>query len=107
MSKSKHEYFKELKKRMINNNYEEYAVKMQTAREKQYFINNKQLTREQLGMLTEKIDEIAASEEFIYDPLTRMIVDGDDFESLDTDGKIRYMLELSSLYLTLKNAQIK
>lgn len=103
MVKNKQEFFKELKKRMVANNYEEYVEKVQAAKEKHYFINNKRLSREQLAELQRKIDEIAASEEFVFDPLNRIIVDENDYYSLDESGRMRYMLELSNLYLSVRN----
>lgn len=91
-------YIKQIKKRLINNEYEQYA----TGKYGVFYINNKRVTKGQLEDMSAKIVEILASEEFVYDPLNKLIVDKDEFKKLDESGKVRYMLELSRVYADLK-----
>ena len=49
-----------------------------------------------------KIKEIAASEEFVSDTLNLLVPDRKEFNKLDECNKVKYMLELSKVYTTIK-----
>ena len=105
MLKEKQEFFKMLKKRLIENNYSDYSARLKERRMSEaYFLNNKKMTREQVKTLSQKINEILQSDDFIYDPLTKLIPDYDEFKSLDDIGKQRYILNLSNIYIDIKKA---
>lgn len=100
------EYFKALRKRMACNNYDEYRHLVELAKEKQHFLNFKRLTQQQFDTLVKKAEALAASEEFVYNPLKQLIVDKKDYNSLSSAGKLRYMLELSDLYQFILDEKI-
>ena len=91
-------YILQARKRLMNNSYEEYAKERYDV----YFINNKKITKVQLEDMQAKVNEILASDDFVYDPLSKLIVDEKEFNALDDYAKVRYMLELSEIYARLK-----
>lgn len=105
MTNARIEYFRELKRRLANRSYLNNSAAKE--RNKQYFLNNKKLSPEEVECITVKIEEINSSEEFIVNPLSRMILDTNDFDRLDDMGKVRYMLELSNVYLQMRATATK
>lgn len=104
MLKEKHEFFKMLKKRMQENNYSQYAEKMKEEKTGEvYFLNNKKMSRDQIKVLSVKVNEIVTSDDFILDPLNKLILDYDEFINLDEVGKQRYILDLSNIYIDIKS----
>ena len=91
-------YILQARKRLMNNSYEEYAKERYDV----YFINNKKITKVQLEDMQAKVNEILASDDFVYDPLSKLIVDEKEFNALDDYAKVRHMLELSEIYARLK-----
>ncbi len=91
-------YILQARKRLMNNSYEEYAKERYDV----YFINNKKITKVQLEDMQAKVNEILASDDFVYDPLSKLIVDEKEFNALDDYAKVRYILELSEIYVRLK-----
>ena len=69
-----------------------------------YYLNNRRITSEEIDNMRTKIREIAASDEVVIDPLNKLIFDGKTFQTLDESGKLRYMLDLSKIYIALSNA---
>ncbi|MDD4315574.1 MAG: hypothetical protein PHC84_00265 [Clostridia bacterium] len=107
MLREKHEFFKMIKKRLVENNYSDYTVKINDERVGEvYFLNNKRMTSEQIRVLSVKVSEIIKSDDFILDPLTKLIIDKDEFMSLDEIAKQRYILDLSSIYIDIKKKTI-
>lgn len=91
-------YIMQAKKRLLNNEYGQFAKDKYGV----FYINNKRVTKVQLENMSAKIEEILASEEFVYDSLNKLIMDEEEFYKLDDTGKMRYMLELSKVYASLK-----
>lgn len=107
MLKEKHEYFKMIKKRMQENNYTQYSERMKEEKAGAvYFLNNKRMSREQIKVLSVKVKEITSSNEFILDPLNKLILDYDEFIKLDDVEKQRYILDLSNIYIDIKKKSI-
>lgn len=106
--KEKQEFFKMIKKRLMENNYSEYSVRIKDERIGEvYFLNNKRMSREQIKVLSGKINEILESDDFITDPLNKLILDYDEFIKLDEIGKQRYILDLSNIYIDIKKKMQK
>lgn len=93
-----HLYILQAKKRLLNHDYSEYC----TDKFDVFYVNNKRVTRNQLENMSLKVKEIMASDEFVYDPLSKLIVDVEEFRNLDDTARVRYMLELSKVYASLK-----
>jgi len=89
-------FTKNAKNRLLQKTLAEYAGAGTTG----YYLNNRRLVRDEVDRLKNQIKEIAASEEIVIDPLNKLICD-EGFYSLDENGKLRYMLELSSIYREL------
>lgn len=104
MLKEKQEFFKMIKKRLLENNYSQYSVRIKDQRIGEvYFLNNKRMSRDQIKTLSQKINEIVQSDVFIYDPLNKLILDHEEFKNLDEIGKQKYILDLSNIYIDIKN----
>lgn len=101
MQKEKNEYFKMIKKRLANNNYNGFS---ENEDERNFHIlNDKRITIEDYQNIAKITNEIIASNDCILNPLDQLIVDKNEFNSLDEIGKQRYMLQLSSIYIDIKN----
>lgn len=59
------------------------------------------LTDDRIAKYADIVRSIKKSEKFVVDPMRRMM-DKDYYEQLDTDGKSRYIFELSKIYCELK-----
>lgn len=104
MLKEKQEFFKMIRKRILENNYAKYSITIRNQRLGEvYFLNNKRMSREQIRTLSHKINEMVQSDDFIYGPLNKLILDHDEFMNLDEIGKQRYILDLSNIYIDIKN----
>ncbi len=107
MLREKHEFFKMIKKRLVENNYSDYTVKINDERVGEvYFLNNKRITSEQLRAFSLRVNEIIKSDVFILDPLNKLIIDKDEFMGLDEIAKQRYILDLSNIYIDIKKKSI-
>lgn len=91
-------YIIQAKKRLANNEYSQFVKEKYDV----FYVNNKRVTKVQLDDMSAKIEEIMASDEFVYDPLSKLIVDKEEFLNLDDASKVKYMLELSSVYASIK-----
>ena len=89
------------RQRLLNNDYKDYEKR----RENAYYINNRPLTKDQISAMDSRVDEILASDTLVYDALSRLIVDYDDFFALDETDRLKYMLELSKIYAVLRAAK--
>lgn len=67
-----------------------------------FFLNNKRVSLTEIGRMREVTAEILASDSFI-NPIEKLI-DQSEFERIDDEGKMRYILDLSSIYVCLKNS---
>ncbi len=104
MLKDKQEFFKMIKKRILENNYAKYSVTIRNQRIGEvYFLNNKRMSREQIRELSHKINEMVQSDDFVCGPLNKLILDYDEFKNLDEIGKQKYILDLSNIYIDIKN----
>ena|SRR5690554_438935 len=104
MLKEKQEFFKMIKNRLAANNYSQLAVKIKNQRLGEvYFLNNKRMTRDEIRDITQKISDMLKSDEFISDPLSKLILNYEEFKCLDETAKQRYILDLSVIYNDIKN----
>ncbi|HHU42743.1 MAG TPA: hypothetical protein GXZ42_00225 [Clostridiales bacterium] len=104
MLREKHEFFKMIKKRLVENNYSQVTVKIKNQRLSEvYFLNNKKMTRDEIRDITLKISEMMQSDRFISDPLSKLILNYEEFKGLDEIAKQRYILDLSVIYNDIKN----
>lgn len=94
-----HRYAMEAKYRLLKNNYRD-DMKDKGNR---YYVNERQLSDKETAILFERVREIMASEEFVVNPLSKLILDEKEFSLMDEDGKSKYMLELSKIYIEIKN----
>ncbi len=94
-----HRYAMEAKYRLLKNNYRE---EMKDKGNK-YYVNERPLTDKEIAILFERVKEIMASEEFVVNPLSKLILDEKEFALMDEVGKNKYMLELSKIYIEIKN----
>lgn len=94
-----HRYAMEAKYRLIKNEYRRKAQEKLDS----YNINDRQLTEKEIQILSDRVREILCSEVFIDNPLTKLIVDEKEFSLLDENAKNKYMLQLSKIYIELKN----
>lgn len=92
-------YVQLAKKRLVNNDYGEFDRKGEVV----FFINNHRLSDRQIDSMNEAIDQIAASDVLVYDALSRLIVDKEEFSSLNDGQREKYVLELSKIYAYLRN----
>jgi len=94
-----HRYAMEAKYRLLKNNYKD-EIKDKCNK---YYVNHRQLTEEEISVLYERVREIMASEEFVANPLSKLILDEKEFSLMDEDSKSKYMLELSKIYIEIKD----
>ncbi|MBR1747959.1 MAG: hypothetical protein IJ735_07120 [Clostridia bacterium] len=71
--------------------------------ETRLYINNKKLSSDQIFVMRHIIEEIAASEDLVFDALGRLITDPTEFLRLTEAEKVKYMLDLSKVYSYLKS----
>ena len=67
-----------------------------------FFIGGKRVGTYEIARMREITAEILASDQFI-NPLEKL-ADQDELSRLDDTGKMRYLLDLSSVYVCLKNS---
>ncbi len=104
MLREKHEFFKMIKKRLSENDYSQMTVKIKNQRLGEvYFLNNKRMTRDEIRAISLKINEMMSTEDFISDPLSKLILNYEEFKGLDEISKQRYILDFSSIYNDIKN----
>lgn len=90
-------YLKEVKTR-INEN----KLKLNEQEENEiFYLNNKKLSSQEIERINDKICEVAASKNFIPNPLG-LLTDKEVYENLTDQKKMKYILDLSTIYLTLK-----
>ncbi len=94
------QYILQAKHRLMHNTYADYFME----RKASFYLNNKKISREQYEEMCRKIKEIAASEEFVSDTLNLLVPDRQEFNKLDESNKVKYMLELSKVYTTIKKS---
>lgn len=94
-----HRYAMEAKYRLIKNEYKRKAGEKLN----NYYINDRLLTEKEIKILTKRVREILCSEVFVDNPLTKLIIDEKEFAQLDENGKDKYMLQLSKIYIELKD----
>ena len=87
------------RQRLLHNDYAEYEKR----REDTFFINNRPLTKEEIATMNSLVDEILASDTLVYDALSRLIVDYDDFCLLEEGDRVKYMFELSKIFAELRS----
>lgn len=92
------QYILQAKYRLMHNTYADYFQE----RKANFYLNNKKISREQYEEMCRKIKEITASEEFVSDTLDLLVPDRKEFNELDEINKVKYMLELSKVYMTIK-----
>lgn len=97
------QYIREARRRLLNMDYSKFRRR----RDDVFFVNNKRVTDRQLEAMNDKVKEIMCSEEFIPDPLDRLIIDKAEFSLLDEGARLKYMLEISSVYLYLQNKNLR
>lgn len=91
-------YILQAKHRLTQNGYKEYFLEQ----ESNYYLNNRKLTKTQFKEMYQTVKEIVACEEFVSDTLNRLVVDKAEFDKLDETDKVKYMLELSHIYRSIK-----
>ena len=99
-------YILQAKYRLTQNGYKEYFLEQ----EANYCLNNQKLTKSQFKEMYQTIKEIVACDEFVSNTLDRLVVDKSEFNKLGESDKVKYMLELSHIYHSIKkklNANIK
>ena len=87
-------YIREAKTRLQDNYYNIFG-------EDTYYLNNKKLNGYQISELKRKIAQVVACDEFVPNPLGRLIEE-DVFEKLDQAGKTKYIFDLSEIYLKMR-----
>lgn len=92
-------YILQAKKRLLNDEYS-YINK---ENDENLFLNNKKITRDEMTELNSIVEGIMASDEFVYDPLSQLIIDEQEFAGLSETLKEKYLFELSDLYIYIKN----
>lgn len=92
-------YIKQVKNRLINNHYS-------VSNNETYYINGKKLSTQKTIEYNAIVAEIVASNDFIYNPIGRMI-DYDDYVSLTEEGKMKYIFDLSKIYLSIKSKRLQ
>lgn len=89
-------FLKEIRQRLITRDYLNTGINSNDV----FFLNNKLLTKLQIEDLTKRVYEISRSQEIVS--LKKLIIDQSEFDHLDESGKMRYMMELSNIYIHLK-----
>ncbi len=92
-------FAKEAKKRLA-------TVTVNDVGDERYFLNNRRLTQEEIAAMENVIDEISASDEFIPNPIGRFI-DKKEYELLDEPSRQKYVLDLSKIYIEIKEKKSK
>lgn len=92
-------YILQAKRRLINDEYSGFNKE----NDETFFLNNKKIPKEKMTELNLIVDSIMSSDEFVYDPLSKLIIDEEEFNNLDETLKEKYLFELSELYVYLKN----
>ena len=93
------DYILQAKKRLLNDEYSVFVKE----NDETFFVNNKIVTHEAIDELNAIVEEIMASDEFVYDPLSRLIIDEEEFNNLNETLKEKYIFELSNLYTYLRS----
>lgn len=94
-----HRFAMEAKYRLLKNDYKGKDKE----KPNMYYVNDRQLSEKELEIITQRVKEILASEVFVANPLTKLIIDKDKFSLLDENAKNKYMFELSKIYIEIKN----
>ncbi len=89
------EYMKLAKTRL------QHSVLPSQKSEEIYIVNAKRLTEEEILYYRGIVEEITASESFVENPLERML-DHTAFDKMNEEGKMRYLLEISKLFIHIK-----
>lgn len=87
------ELVRRAKQRMLRGDYEAVAAAETNLAD--------DLTDAHIAKYADIVRNIKESDQFVIDPIRRMM-DEAYYEQLDTDGKSRYILELSKIYCELK-----
>lgn len=91
-------YVKEAKSRLSGNR--------ETLGSEVYYLNSHKLTQEEINRINIIACEVAESEEYIGNPLGKLIKE-DEFYSLSEEAKLKYILDLSEIYLKIKKKYAK
>ena len=70
--------------------------------EESYFLCGKKLTGEEVAEMREIAEEIAAADEFV-NPLEKLAKE-EEMGSMDETMKFRYLLDLSAIFVKMKNS---
>lgn len=97
MNKRTEEWKKYIKEAKIRLNQSRF----QPVDDEVFYLNSKKLTRQDIARLNSMIAEVLASDDFVYNPLGKMI-DEEIYNELNDENKTKYILDLSSIYLTLR-----
>ena len=92
-------YVKEAKKRLAESKRREDGEEI-------LVLNSKRLSSGEIYKLNEIVKEIVASDSFVYDPLGKL-TDKEVFDELNDNEKLKYLLDLSVIYLKLREKQCK
>lgn len=66
------------------------------------FLNCKKLPLSEVAKYRQIISEMLASEDFV-NPLEKLVT-REDLRSLDEESKMRFLLDMSAIYVSLKNS---
>lgn len=91
--------FKQIKKRMASL---EYKINEELYQDEAFYVNNRYLTKPELEKMSKKIKAILSSEESVQNPLIQIIPDKEEYYSMDSEARTRYILELSKIYSKLR-----
>lgn len=86
-------YIKEIKLRINDSKNQENTDEV-------FYLNNKKLSSWEIDRISNIVIKIATSKNFVPNPIGLM-VDRKVYDSLDNEKKIRYILDLSAIYLTM------
>ena len=86
------------KQRLVSNDYSQYEKNASC----HFYVNNKKVSKEELAEMSVIASEIAASDTLVYDALDRLIPDKEFFLTLGETERVKYVLDVSKIYETLR-----
>ena len=102
MNKRTEEWKKYVKEAKIRLNQSRF----QPVDDEVFYMNSKKLTKQDISRMNSIIAEVVASDDFVPNPLG-MLIEQDVYNDLSNEGKTKYMLDLSSIYLSLRAKFVK
>ena len=97
MNKRTEEWKKYVKEAKIRLNQSRF----QPVDDEVFYMSSKKLTKQDISRMNSIIAEVVASDDFVPNPLG-MLIEQDVYNDLSNEGKTKYMLDLSSIYLSLR-----